>query len=94
MENQDYAITHLGATLISAIGVTFRHGHASPASTLDYVPDDFESGAANIVYDFVAWTSGRRDMRPGCVDRLRQLVEDLDWEGAAVEAAALERFKS
>ena len=59
-----------GSALEGWIAATAQLMHASPGSTLDYMhPQPGSAGA--FVQDFVAWTSGRGDMSPGCEDRLR-----------------------
>lgn len=60
-----------GDALMGWIASTALTGHASPGSTLDYVQPEAWSGQA-FVADFVAWTSGRKHMRPDCEDRLRE----------------------
>jgi hypothetical protein len=72
----------IGESLLSWMSAVTRLGHSSPASTLDYTKDPWnvDSPFPLIVRDFVAWTSGREELAPGCEERLRSLVEcaDLD----------------
>lgn len=82
----------IGAALWSWVAAVNRHGHASPASTLDYttcVPGDLDASAATfIVRDFVAWTSGRKHLAPGCEERLRSYVVRCGWQDQAESAMA------
>ena len=60
-----------GLALSNWIASTVLLGHASPGSTLDYVHVEPGTDAA-FLKDFVAWTSGRKTLAPGCDDRLRE----------------------
>jgi hypothetical protein len=82
----NYEVLELGAALLSWMLTVERLGHASPASVLDYTgnTDMFDSPSPLIVRDFVAWTSGRKDVVPGCEERLRSLVAATDLEKNAV----------
>jgi len=66
-----------GTALANWITTTALLGHASPGSTLDYVHVEPGTYAA-FLKDFVAWTSGRKELAPGCDTRLRE------WGAAAI----------
>lgn len=78
----------LGAALWSWVAAVNRLGHANPGSTLDYttgLTEDLDASAADwIVRDFVAWTSGRKHLVPGCEERLRSYVVRCGWQDRAV----------
>ena len=60
-----------GDALAGWISTTALLGHTSPAGALDYLHPQPGTAQA-FVADFVAWTSGRKDMAPGCEVRLRE----------------------
>jgi len=82
----------IGMVLLNVVVAVERAGHASPASTLDYLSgldllDGNESAAGHIVRDFIAWTCGRKDMAPGCDERLKTFTHASGWHMQAVSAA-------
>lgn len=78
----------IGAAVLDAVCNVEMLGHASPAATLDYLGREAGWSCADIVTDFVAWTSGRTNMRPGCEERLREYVSTTGWYRATLEHKA------
>ena len=77
-----------GNSLMGWIASTVQLGHASPGSTLDYIhPEPWSSHA--FVADFVAWTSGRKQTRPGCEERLREWGDEEAQQRTASAARRL-----
>lgn len=74
-----YEIHEIGVSLVSWVHVVETLGHTSPASSLDYIASGTTGISGEIVRDFVAWTSGRTNMAPGCADRLRTLLTEAEW---------------
>lgn len=75
----DSDLMAIGMVMLNIVASVQQHGHASPASTLDYLSgldllDGNESAAGHIVRDFIAWTCGRTDMSPGCDERLKAYI--------------------
>ena len=74
----------LGEAVLNWINATATLGHASPGNTLDYVPlSRCNLIGEQVLRDFVAWTSGRTDLAPGCDERLRELIRDSGWSELA-----------
>jgi hypothetical protein len=66
-----YESAQRGDALAAWVAATAQLGHASPGSTLDYMPTPEPRTHQAFVHDFVAWTSGRKSFAPGCAERLR-----------------------
>ena len=86
----------IGTTLLNIVATVQRHGHASPGSTLDYMTgldllDGEESAAGHILRDFIAWTSGRKALSPGCDDRLKAYVNQSGWAQQALDRTTTAR---
>lgn len=78
-----------GMALQNWLDTTQLLGHTTPAGSLDYVhPEEGSAGA--FVKDFVAWTSGRRHLAPGCEERLREFAQDGLREGLQAVAKRLD----
>lgn len=76
----------VGEAVFNWLTAVTRLGHTSPGATLDYATHAAELGiGVLIVRDFVAWTSGRVDKVPGCEERLRELAQNADLDGAAAK---------
>lgn len=69
----------LGEALLSWVSTIKRLGHTNPSALLDYT---HPTGVIwhDILRDFVAWTSGRTNLAPGCADRLRDHAADSGWD--------------
>lgn len=61
-----------GMALENAIATTCALGHSSPGGLLDYTKHRGDHSAEDFVRDFIAWTSGRKRLAPGCEERLRE----------------------
>jgi len=61
-----------GEALSAWIAATALLGHTKPGHTLEYMPTAEAWSAGAFIRDFVAWTSGRENLAPGCADRLRE----------------------
>lgn len=60
-----------GSALEAWIATTALLGHTRPGHSLEYIHTE-EWSAMAFVRDFVAWTSGRTSLAPGCEQRLRE----------------------
>lgn len=79
-------IFQLGEAVINAAVTVAQLGHSSPASVLDYLPSGLVGSAPHdFLYDFIAWTSGRKHLRPGCEDRIRNEIREGGWQQLAAE---------
>lgn len=67
----------VGEAVLNTINIVHTLGHTSPASTLEYTAGATPHTA--IVRDFVAWTSGRKQLAPDCEENLRTLNQDSGW---------------
>ena len=76
----------IGATLLNVVVTVRQLQHASPASSLDYMTS-LDSDAGHIVRDFIAWTSGRKGLAPGCEDRLIGYVDQSGWTRHRMDVA-------
>ena len=77
-------VFEVGQAFFGWLSAVARIGHDSPGSTLDYTVDPkWETPAPFIMRDFVAWTSGRKHLAPGCEERLRGLIEAAELDLAA-----------
>lgn len=66
-------VWQLGEAVLRMSTATAQLGHASPGSTLDYLPHVITGSVpVDYIHDFVAWTSGRKHLRPGCEERIRE----------------------
>jgi hypothetical protein len=74
----------LGQAVVTWVSVVAQLGHSSPADSLDYV-----RGNGNpwdeYLRDFIAWTSNREHLSPGCEERLRQDNELTGWHRHRME---------
>ena len=70
----------LGEAVLNSVGACLTLGHASPANVLDYTPQPVETDhvSQHILRDLLAWTSGRNDLSPGCVERISAWVR-TEW---------------
>ena len=80
-----------GEALQTWIATTTLLGHTRPGHTLEYVHVE-EWTAMAFVRDFVAWTSGRKSLAPGCEERLREwgMVEARERMTVAADALGLD----
>lgn len=74
----------LGEQLLNWINVTSTLGHTTPGHSLEYIPPSGEIWR-DMLRDFVAWTSGRKGLAPGCDDRLLSHIADSGWSRLAAE---------
>lgn len=65
------ALAQKGQALANAVVTTVVLGQSSPAALLDYA-HPAEGSEAAFVLDFIAWSSGRKSLTPGCEARLRE----------------------
>ncbi len=93
----NYEVFIIGEAVLKWMNAVTQLGHESPASTLDYTTNaaSLDLGSL-IVRDFVAWTSGRVEMAPGCQERMREIVADsgLGAHQAGVIGEFLKEVKS
>jgi hypothetical protein len=87
----------IGATVLNIVAAVQQLGHTSPASTLNYMTwvdalDGEESAASYILRDFIAWTCGRKEMSPGCDDRLKAYVNQSGWAQRSSDSVARELY--
>lgn len=75
----NFEVYAIGQTLLNTINSVVVLGWSSPGSSLDYTHDNGTVGN-DLVRDFIAWTSGRKALAPGCEDKLRQHIIDSGWQ--------------
>lgn len=77
----------VGEQVLNMVNVCLTLGHASPANSLDYVPDPVETDhvSKHIVFDLLAWVSGRKHLAPDCDQRLLGFVAD-EWQSGKLAA--------
>lgn len=80
-----------GEALTAWIAATALFGHTRPGNTLEYMPTPEPWTTKSFIRDFVAWTSGREAMAPGCAERLREwgMEEAGQRMGRAAESLGL-----
>jgi hypothetical protein len=82
-------LTHLevyliGHSLLNWINMTAMLGHTRPGNSLDYVGPSGNPWT-DLVYDFVAWTSGRDSHAPLAADSLVAYMHDSGWAREAMQ---------
>lgn len=82
----NYDLLLIGTVLLNSIGTTLTLGHTRPGNTLDYTRPHDESDhiSLHIVRDFIAWTSGRVSLAPGCEERQRAWIAE-NWHRHQLE---------
>ena len=69
------ALAALGEALLHYVKTSTLARHTNGASTAYYVADkDCGSVAANLVADIIAWAGPKAHMRPGCRERVFEVV--------------------
>lgn len=80
-------LMQLGQAFLTATASTVILGHKSPAGTLDYTTDTPHLWT-RFPRDFIAWTSGRTSLAPGCDERLTSFMTESGWMRHSLSGAA------